>query len=218
MNTYPSKKQYYEWSNKYSRVPILGEKCILKFNAPLLFSKLFSKDSEAFLFESGKGSSDISRYSYMGESNQSYVEIREKYSTIKLNNTFKKFTGTVDDGWDALNFKKNIPCFKYLPHFWGGWIGYIGYEAVNLFENLPRRKANDLELPDAYFIQVDRVIVYDNISNQLKYIIASESRGNNATYDQYIEEIGSMWNIIDSILSKSSNKIKLKAITFAYMQ
>ena len=117
MNTYPSKEQYREWSNKYSRVPILGEKCILKFNAPYLFSKLFSKNSEAFLFESGKGSSDISRYSYMGESNQSYVEIREKYSTIKLNNTSKKLTGTVDDGWDVLNFKKNIPCFKYLPHF-----------------------------------------------------------------------------------------------------
>ena len=116
------------------------------------------------------------------------------------------------DGWDALNFEDNIPSYKNLPHFWGGWVGYISYEAGSHFESLPKRKHNDLGLPDAYFMQVYRVIVYDHISSQLKYIIASVPNNDNRDYDQYIDEINKFWmkfnsNFSDNSIEKTAPKI-----------
>ena len=193
MNIYPSAKQFREWGKIHNRVPIFGEKNIPNFDSIHLFKKLFDKNKEAFLFESGKGSNDISRYTFIGVPNKHYVKITATYSKINLNIHSKPFIGSVKNGWDALNFEDNIPSYKNLQHFWGGWVGYISYEAGSHFERLPRRKHNDLGLPDAYFMQVDRVIAYDQISSQLKYIIASEPKNDKRNYDQYIDEINKFW-------------------------
>ena len=201
MYIYPTGKQFREWAKIHNRIPIFGEKHISNFDSTHLFKNLFYKSDEAFLFESGKGPSDTSRYTFLGVSNKNYVKITNDYSTVNINTNSKPFTGTVEEGWDALNFDHNIPFCKYLPHFWGGWVGYIAYEAGDSFEKLPKRKHNDLGLPDAYFMQVDRVVVYDHSSSQLKYIIASTPNGDNATYEQHIEEIGTFWETFNSILS-----------------
>ena len=109
MDIYPTGKQFLEWSRLYSRVPISGEKQVLAFSPAFLFKNIFDLRNEAFLFESGKGSSDISRYSFMGISNQSSVKIFEDYSAIDLNNNSEQLIGTVNEGWDTLNFKNDVP-------------------------------------------------------------------------------------------------------------
>ena len=98
MNIYPTGKQFREWAKIYNRVPIFGEKNILKFDSTLLFKYLFDKSNEAFLFESGKGSDDTSRYTFIGVSNKRYIKISDEYSTINLNNNSKPFIGSVKEG------------------------------------------------------------------------------------------------------------------------
>lgn len=200
MNIHPTRNKFCEWASIYKRVPILGEKHVPQLNLALLFKHLFGNSPEAFLFESGKGSNDTSRYSLMGIPNQRFVKISNDLSTLNLNGDPAPITASIDEAWSTLNFDEDIPCYDHLPHFWGGWVGYIGYEAGNLFEDLPRRKHNDLGLADVYFMQVDRVIIYDHTSCQLKYIIATEPGGNETEYGQYVEEINRFWEKIDPIL------------------
>ena len=206
MNIYPTIDQFCEWAGIYKRVPILGEKKISPFDLSSLFQRLFYESEEAFLFESRKGPEETSRYSLMGIPNKNYVSIGDGYSTFKLNGNSEEITGTVDDGWKALNFENDTPNYKHLLHFWGGWVGYIAYEAGSSFENLPKRKHNDLGLPDAYFMQVDRLIVYDHNTSQLKYIIAAEWNSDSDDYNRYIHEINHVWKKIDPILSSVSIK------------
>ena len=210
MNIYPAVEDFLAWAGMYKRVPILGAKKIPPFDLAFLFQRLFYGNNEAFLFESRKGPQETSRYSLMGIPNKNYVRIGDKHSTFRLNGNSKEMTGSVDDGWDALNFEKTIPSYKNLPHFWGGWVGYIAYEAVSSFENLPKRKHNDLGLSDAHFMQIDRVIVYDHQSHQLKYIIAAELTSDSKDYYQYISEINDVWKKIDSILSNGLIKLDLQ--------
>ena len=132
--------------------------------------------------------------------------IENKHASISLDINTKPFIGSAKEGWDTLNFSYNIPNYKFIPHFWGGWVGYISYEACDLFEDLPKRKHNDLGLPDAYFMQVDRVIVYDHTTHELKYVIASEPISDNSDYNQYVKEIDEVLIKIHSI--HSENKIK----------
>ncbi len=203
MDINPTVKQFLEWARVYKRVPISSEKHILQFNPATLFERLFTDSTEAFLFESGKGSNHTSRYSLMGTSNNRYIKINDENSTLNLNGG-SPITQSVSEGWNALNFNNDIPHYDHLPHFWGGWVGYIAYEAGDLFEILPRRKHNELGLPDAYFMQVDRVIVYDHLTCQLKYIIATEQSCDPAQYKQYVEEIEEFWRNFDTFLESNS--------------
>ena len=210
MTIYPKINTFQKWAKMYKRVPLLSEKIIPPIDVALFFKQLFFDSKEAFLYESGKGCSQTSRYTLMGIPNSCYVKIEDKQSIIKLSKNLLEVIGSVDDGWQALNFKCDTPNYEHLNHFWGGWAGYISYEAGHAFEKLPKRKRNELGLPDAYFMQVDRVIVYDHHKSILKYIIATEYN-NDSDYYQFIDEIDNVWDKIDSIIS--SNPIKKNSIT-----
>ena len=138
MQIYPLKKYVLEQAKTTRRIPILGEKKINSLDVAQLFKNLLHENDEAFLFESKKGSKNTSRYSFMGAPNNNYVKIENAYSKFKLNSKSNEVIGTVEDGWKILNFEDNVASFNYSPHFWGGWVGYIAYEACNSFEKLPK--------------------------------------------------------------------------------
>ena len=50
-----------------------------------------------------------------------------------------------------------------LPRFWGGAVGYFGYDLVRWHEDLPDPPPRDLDVPDACFLLTDRILVVDNL-------------------------------------------------------
>ena len=203
MKIYPSFNQFREFSVNNKRIPIHGEEIVPIFDIAFLFKNLFYENNKTFLYESKNGTQNTSEYSFMGIPNNNYVRIESDYSSFKLNEDSEEVIGTVEDGWNALNFETNVPNYKYSPHFWGGWVGYIAYDAGNSFEILPKRKFNEFDLADAYFMQVDKLIVYDHNLNKLKYIIAAEPSSDKSKYDKYTAEIKRTWKKIGPIISKS---------------
>ena len=59
-----------------------------------------------------------------------------------------------------------------LPPFFGGAIGFLGYDCVHYFERLPRRAPDDLGLPDIVLGFYDLVAVIDHQYEQLWVIFA----------------------------------------------
>ena len=57
-----------------------------------------------------------------------------------------------------------------LPPLPGGAIGYLAYEAVGLFEDLPKPKAL-LDCPECSFLLTDEIIAFDNRRHTIKVII-----------------------------------------------
>ncbi len=206
MNIYPALEQFLEYTQNSKRAPLVGEKIVPLFDIAILFKKLLYKNDKAFLYESNNGTKNTARYSFIGVPNNNYVRIESNYSLIKLEDDKEEVKSTVIDGWNTLNFENNTPSYKYSPHFWGGWVGYIAYEAGNSFEKLPKRKSSELKIPDAYFMQVDRLIVYDHDLSKLKYIIAVDSSSDSFKYKQYVDEINKIWIEIESVLLEALPK------------
>src|SRR5690606_27836656 len=50
-----------------------------------------------------------------------------------------------------------------LPRFFGGAVGYIGYDVVRYLERLPAGPPDDLGLPEALFLFTDVVLAIDNL-------------------------------------------------------
>ncbi len=50
-----------------------------------------------------------------------------------------------------------------LPEFWGGAVGFFGYDTVRWLEHLPDAPPDDLGVPDACFMATDRVLIVDNV-------------------------------------------------------
>ena len=133
-------------------VPVWKD-CLLDTETPVsAFAKL-RRGPFAFLLESAPaGGETWSRYTYLGT---------EPRSAWRLTNGVVE-DWTIERGWHnarrptdpladlaTLIDEANPANVPELGQFWGGVVGYFGYDVVRLIERLPNRPANGLGLPDA---------------------------------------------------------------------
>jgi anthranilate synthase component I len=73
-----------------------------------------------------------------------------------------------------------------LPRFFGGAVGWLGYDMVRHFERLPSRAPDELALPDMCFALTDTVVVFDNLRGTLKVVASVDVAGKdpNKAYDE----------------------------------
>lgn len=215
MRIVPSRNEYLDLSRKSKRVPVCGEKYVPNLSPPLLYRECFKDREDSFLLESGKGPQDTSQYSFLGASNSRSIKIQGDKACLQSGDTLDAVNPM--EALGRLNFDEEIQPVNYLPHFWGGWVGVLGYELVGLFENLPERKSDDLKIPDLYMVQVDHLLVYDHKEEILKVVVSHESCEGLNDYDALVGEIQESWNRIEKVLDQlqeTSKSIEERGSTF----
>jgi anthranilate/para-aminobenzoate synthase component I len=61
--------------------------------------------------------------------------------------------------------------FEYLPPFQGGLVGIFAYDFVQYLERLPSNAIDDISLPDAHFLIIDRLIAFDHLYKNCLIIV-----------------------------------------------
>jgi anthranilate synthase component 1 len=82
-----------------------------------------------------------------------------------------------------------------LPRFFGGAVGYFGYDVVRAFERLPARTVDDLGLPECRFVITDTLVIFDNLRQTLKLVANAHLREGDspeAVYDSACRRIDAM--------------------------
>jgi len=170
---YPDLKEFLKLSQKGNVIPVYKE-----INADLdtpvsSFLKIKKKDY-AFLLESVEGQENIARYSFLG-SNPSLV-FKSKGRNIRIiyphKHSQKSFITPTDPLAEIKSIMRNFrPVqIKGLPRFCGGLVGYIGYDTVRFFEDIPDKNPDDLKLPDCVLILTDTILVFDHINHTIKIV------------------------------------------------
>ena len=63
-----------------------------------------------------------------------------------------------------------------LPDFQGGAAGFISYDYVRTYENIPVDTVDDLDTPDLFFYLFDRWVVLD-VKTEMAYFMTLPGRG-----------------------------------------
>ncbi|MEW6001972.1 MAG: anthranilate synthase component I family protein [Nitrospirota bacterium] len=66
--------------------------------------------------------------------------------------------------------------FEHLPPFQGGAVGILSYDFAKYLEKLPRNSLDDLNLPEAHFLMIDRLIVFDHLDKRCWIIVCPGAR------------------------------------------
>src|SRR3989304_5376886 len=152
---------------------------------------LLKGDEPSFLLESLRGGRKTSRYSFIGITPK--IIIRNKGKEIKVlhsNNTESVSCGNPFETVRGLLKKREVLHPGDIPPFAGGAVGYFGYDIVHLFEKLPHRAQDDLQLPDMVLMIVDVIIAFDHMRKKGWIIViqdGSDERGDGCR--EQIEEI-----------------------------
>ena len=172
----------------------------------------------SFLLESVQDGSYRGRYSVIGmlpdlvwKSIKNEVFIKQ---LSKGNNFLKSTTKPLESLKSIIKESKvNFP--KFLPPMSSALIGYLGYETIEQFETLPKRKLNELNLPDGFFIRPTVMAIFDNLENILIITTPSWYKKDLNLKKEYkqkidlIAKIRSNLNRPIKILKKKLNKTKI---------
>jgi anthranilate synthase component 1 len=167
LNRYPTRETYESLCRTSNVIPLCAELLADTETPVSILQKFYKKDQPLFLLESVEGGEHWARYSFMGISARSHITVLEHDIEIISADHHEK----IPHNGDPLAILKDItqkyqPAdIKGLPRFWSGLTGYMTYEMVSFFENIPTHLPQGS--PYAHFIIPDAMIIFDNMNHTL---------------------------------------------------
>jgi anthranilate synthase component 1 len=167
---------------------ILGD-----METPISLFRTLDPGKYGFLLESVEGGERWSRYSFMGMEPMFTFQSKGRQVTIRSPRGTQEFQ--VDDPLQRL--AEHLEIFRPvmmdgLPRFYGGAVGYIGYETVSFFEPIPDRLPPRVDVPDTWFMAPKIVLICDNLRQTIQVVYnvhVPEGSDLEALYDQAVESI-----------------------------
>lgn len=197
---HPDYREFRKKARQGNLIPVYRE-ILADLETPLsAFLKL--KGKTCFLLESVEGGEKWARYSFIGSDPSLIIEARGKTVTLRRGRRVEKIEADKDP-LEVISdeLKKYKPVVvEGLPRFFGGFVGYIGYDTVRNFEDLPDRRHRGLCLPDVFMMLTDTLVVFDNISHTIKVI--SNAHIENGTKDAYDKAQAKIMKIVKKLQSR----------------
>ncbi|NIM10755.1 MAG: anthranilate synthase component I [Candidatus Aminicenantes bacterium] len=178
---YPNKSQYSEDSQRFNLIPVFRE-MRADFETPV---SIFLKVNAKILLESVEQGENVGRFSFIALGKRVIIKMNGQELTIdeyngegvtasenfvlknpleKIREYFKDFT---------------VPQYNGLPPFFGGAIGYLGYETLQYFEDVPVNHSSEYDtIPDGLLVVPEVVLVYDSVKRSV-FVIALTMPGSN---------------------------------------
>ncbi|MBP6726783.1 MAG: anthranilate synthase component I [Thauera sp.] len=161
----------------YNRIPLTLE-TFADLDTPLSIYLKLANEPYTYLLESVQGGERFGRYSFIGLSSPTRIEV---YGRSALLLTGNRLVERRDYG-DPLNFvaefmnRIKVPPREHLPRFAGGLVGCFGYDTVRYIE--PRlaktEKPDTLGTPDILLLLSEEVAIVDNLSGKLTLVVYAE--------------------------------------------
>lgn len=183
------------------------------------YLKICKEQKNSFLLESVQDGSYRGRYSVIGMKPDIIWKCKKNKAYIKedvLSDKKKEFICINQNPLTSLTKlikKSKIKFPKSLPPMSAGLIGYLGYETIELYEKIPKRKQSTLNLPDGFFIRPSLMAIFDNISNEVTIATPLWYKQNNNVellYKSKIDLLVSTINDLNCQLSYKKNRTKKK--------
>jgi anthranilate synthase component 1 len=174
---YPSLEEVKKYSEEGDIIPIYRE-VVADLETPVSAFLKIRQDGCSFLLESVEGGQRLARYSFIGA---------EPYKVIATKGKDKE--GPLEQIAGELSGKRIVPMGD-LPRFCGGAVGYLSYETINRFEDIPQPECDPMSLPESFFMFVDTMLVFDHVTHKIKVMSLVSLKGDIAgEYNKAVEKI-----------------------------
>ena len=143
-----------------------------------LFRRMRRSESECFLLESVEGGENIARYTFLGVAPVARLTARGAEIEIERNGARRPAGAPLLTALDSLAVREGFEPDPDLPPLCGGAVGFLGYDAVRLFEEIPGRHAGEGKIPDALFLLFESVVAFDHVRQRLLLLTTANLRRN----------------------------------------
>ena len=161
----------------FNRIPVYQE-VLADLDTPLSTYLKLGQGKYSYLLESVQGGEKWGRYSMIGLPARRVLKVFGHKVQIEQDGEVVSET-QVDDPLDYIaqyQTQFNVAKVDGLPRFDGGLVGYFGYDVVRYVEKRLAESCPQDEIgnPDILLMQSEEVVVFDNLSGKLFFIVLAD--------------------------------------------
>jgi len=167
---FPSLEQFREKAKEGNLIPVYKE-IMADMETPVTAFLKIDTGNYSFLLESVEGGEKWARYSFLGSNPSIIFKCKGSKITISRDSVTESFESA-----DPLSeLKKLLEVYRpvslpELPRFYGGAVGFLGYDMVRFFEDIGNRAEDTLQTDDAVFAITDTILIFDNLKHRIKVV------------------------------------------------
>ncbi|MEM1231493.1 MAG: chorismate-binding protein, partial [Pseudomonadota bacterium] len=160
----------------YNRIPVV-ETVLADLDTPLSTYLKLAQGPYSYLLESAQGGEQWGRYSIIGLPARTVLTVRGEHITVSQEGTPTEQLQHADPLAFVESFRARYRVPEQiegvaLPRFFGGLVGYFGYDCVRYVE--PRLKdtapRDTLHTPDIVLMLSEDLVVFDNLRGRMQLI------------------------------------------------
>ena len=194
--------------NDYRYIPVEAEFITDSETPVTVFAKL-AEGTGRFLLESVERGEQVGRYSFIGwnplvtlKATGNRTEIINEQSKKEIDN--QDPLAVLKDTLDSLKVAPTI----HQEKFFGGAVGYIGYDYVRQIEKIPLINPAVIEMPDLTWIVPKYLTTFDHVSHKIAIIVLVKVEKTNMeqSYQKALSEL-------EQIVEKFHNHIDLQSLS-----
>ncbi|MCM2265101.1 MAG: anthranilate synthase component I [Desulfuromonadales bacterium] len=168
---FPTRNEFFQLARRGNLIPVCRE-ILADMETPVSAFRKIDDSRSAFLLESIEGGEKWARYSFLGVGSGRVFRSRGRYFEVVENGEVVN-SGEVADPLAEL--KKFVAPYAPvelpgLPRFFGGAVGYLGYDMVRFVEELPALKPTEIGAWDCCFLITENLLIFDNMRQKIKVV------------------------------------------------
>jgi anthranilate synthase component 1 len=205
----PSFAEFEKLASKGNLIPVYRE-ILADVETPVSVLMKLQQKKNVYLLESVEGGEKWGRYSFLGTDagvvfkvHGDKVIIEEKGKSTTCDHKGNPLSLLRD----LLNRYRPVPV-PGLPRFYGGAVGYLGYEMVRYFEKLPPSPPDDLNLEEAVFVVSDSMMIFDNVRHTIKVVACAYTEETDSLEESYAASCRKIEAMIETVTAAAAHREK----------
>ena len=167
----------------YNLIPITAE-ALSDLDTPLSVYLKLGREPYSYFLESVVGGERFGRYSFIGLPAARRIRVFGNTVTVEDDGVALETSESGDPLAFINDYLKRFKVAQMpgLPRFCGGLVGYFGYDTVRYIERrlASTKKTDTLNLPDIVLLLSTELVVFDNLSGKLYFIVYADPKVPNA--------------------------------------
>jgi anthranilate synthase component 1 len=193
---YPDFSTFSDMARQGNLIPVYRE-ILGDLETPVSAYKKLRGEGCSFLLESVEGGEKWGRFSFLGLNPSLMFQVEGGNTVIQHQGRRE----TLDPGADPFeHLRALLAGFKPvatsgLPRFWGGLVGFLGYDMVRYIERLPELTP-PISMPEARLMLADNLLIFDNLRQTIKILTLVHLDAETSLQAQYDRAVGAIEVII----------------------
>jgi len=168
----PSLEEFRRLAKRATVIPVWGE-VLADLDTPVSAFMKLDDGRTSFLLESVEGEEKLARFSFLGTSPRllfasrgRQIELTERRGGRMHTRRFTTATDPLDEIQTLMRGFRVAP-MPDLPRFYGGLVGYLGYNTVRFIERLPAHRTDRLQVPDILLMLTETMVIFDHARHRM---------------------------------------------------